>query len=214
MYTFSAGVVQHIHQISYDEYRDCYWILTGDQDRECAIWQASIDFSTVTPVFSGQQKYRSCYIMPSRKGIAYATDTPIEKNWIYYSEQATDGTWAEPKRIFEMPGPCIYGKKLNDGRYIMATSVEPDAILTNFRYYLSSKLGGGVRERSTSLICGSPDGQFDELLKFEKDFLKMWLFQFGNILFPNVEATERVLCTGQSLKKIDGKTIQVLTMQR
>ncbi len=209
-YTFSAGTVQHIHQICYDEFRDFFWVLTGDKDHECVIWKMDKSFSKAEPVFEGKQKYRSCFIMPSENGIAYSTDTPLETNWVYYSEEKKDGSWTEPREVFEMPGPCIYGRKLKDGRYLMATSVEPDASLPTLRYYLTSKLGKGVQDRNSYIICGKPEGSFEKIACYKKDWLKMWLFQFGNTLFPNVETENRVICTGQSLRGIDGKTFEVV----
>lgn len=208
-YTFAAGMVQHIHQICFDEFRNCFWIMTGDKDDESAIWRASMDFSNVEPIFKGKQKYRSCFIMPSEKGIAYSTDTPLESNGIFVSEELEDGGWTEPVKQFEMPGPCIYGKKLRDGNYVMATSVEPDASLPPFQYYLSGKLGKGVRDRYSAIVYGRPDGSFMEIAKYKKDPYKMWLFQFGNIIFPNIREDDRVICTGQSLKGIDGKTLEI-----
>lgn len=209
VFTFPAGKIQHIHQICYDEYRDYFWVLTGDQNNECALWRMNTDYSDAVPVFSGEQKYRSCFIMPRPDGIAYATDTPLEQNSIYFSRAQNDLSWSVPEAIFEMPGPCIYGTKLQDGRFIMATSVEPDASLPTYRYRITRKLGKGVRDRNTYLICGNQNGEFEEIARFKKDPLNMWLFQFGNILFPNIGNTNRILCTGQALRGIDGKTIEV-----
>lgn len=208
-YTFPAGAVQHIHQLCYDEFRDFFWVLTGDKDHECVIWKMDKEFRKAEPVFEGKQKYRSCFIMPSEKGVAYSTDTPLEKNWVYYSEELKDGSWTEPTKVFEMPGPCIYGKKLNDGRFLMATSVEPDASLPTLQYYFTGKLGKGVQDKYSYLICGSPEQSFEKITRFKKDRLKMWLFQFGNILFPNIADDDRIVCTGQSLQGIDGKTVEI-----
>lgn len=209
LFTFPKGEVQHIHQIKYDQFRNCYWILTGDSDSESAIWKVSPDFISVEAVFRGKQKYRSCYLMPTDEGLYYATDTPLEENWIYFAEQQGDN-FLEPKKYFKLAGPCIYGKSLDNQNFIMATSVEPDPTLPTYRYYVTKKLGAGVRDRRCTLVYGNPDIGFSEVASFEKDCHRMWLFQFGNMLFPNISNDEGIICTGQSLKKIDGKTIRVI----
>lgn len=209
IFTFAKGEIQHIHQIKYDKFRNCYWILTGDTDCESAIWRASPDFKSVEAIFRGKQKYRSCFLMPTEKGLYYSTDTPLEENWIYFAEQQGD-LFLEPREYFKMAGPCIYGKSMEDQNYIMATSVEPDPTLPTYQYYLTKKLGAGVRNHKTTLVYGNPDIGFSEVAAFEKDLHRMWLFQFGNMLFPNVSTDKGIICTGQSLKKIDGKTIRLV----
>jgi len=32
-YTFPAGAVRHVHNIVYDQWADCLWVLTGDNAR-------------------------------------------------------------------------------------------------------------------------------------------------------------------------------------
>ena len=182
--------------------------MTGDTDSESAIWRASLDFKSVEAVFKGKQKYRSCFLMPTDKGLYYSTDTPLEENWIYFAEQQGD-SFAESKKYFKMAGPCIYGKSLENDYYIMATSVEPDSTLPTYHYYFTKKLGAGVRDHKTTLVYGNPNIGFSEVATFEKDSHRMCLFQFGNMLFPNVPNAEGILCTGQSLRKIDGKTIRL-----
>ena len=206
--TFAKGEIQHIHQIKYDWFRNCYWILTGDADNESAIWKASPNFDSAVAIFRGKQKYRSCFIMPTEKGLYYATDTPLEENWIYFAEQQ-GSIFLEPRRCYKMAGPCIYGKCLGNQGYVMATSVEPDPTLPTVIYYFTNKLGAGIRDRKTTIVYGNPCIGFSEVANIEKDFLGMWLFQFGNMLFPTVSSDKGILCTGQSLKRIDGKTIML-----
>lgn len=207
-YTFQAGQVHHIHQIIYDQYRKCFWIATGDTDAESGIWKASLQFENVSRVFGGKQKYRSCFIMPFEDGIAYATDTPLDKNGIYYAKENKNGSFEVPYLIYRMPGPTIYGSYLKNG-YVMATSVEPDSSLPVWRYLITRKRGYGVVDKFTHLIFGNFNREFSEIGYFEKDKYGMSLFQFGNVFFPNHMNSCKILCTGQSLKQIDGKTISI-----
>lgn len=206
-FTFPPGSVLHIHQIKYDKFRKCLWILTGDSDKESAIWKSDLLFKKVDLIWGGSQKFRSCFLMPLKEGIAYATDTPLEENAVYFSGE-NDGIWKKPIKIFEMNGPCIYGREVDDENYVMATSVEPDASLPTLRYRLTKKLGRGVKDDYTHIIFGNPKKGFQDLCKFKKDCLRPWLFQFGNVMFPDI-GENLIFATGQSLKKIDGKTIKI-----
>src|SRR5208282_193766 len=40
-YTFPAGSIRHVHNIVYDRWGDCLWILTGDEGAECKVLRAS-----------------------------------------------------------------------------------------------------------------------------------------------------------------------------
>lgn len=208
VYSFTEREINHIHNISYDNFRNCFWILTGDSNKESGIWQADLEFNKIKSIFRGKQKYRSCFIMPSKEGIAFSTDTPLENNGIYYSKENKNGNWSIPQKVYDMPGPCIYGTKISKDSYLMATSVEPDSSLSNIKYRFTKKLGVGVKDRYTHIIYGNLEKGYKEITKFKKDFYKIWLFQFGNCLFPNIQK-KYILLTGQSLRKIDGKTIKI-----
>src|SRR5690348_2268861 len=49
-YTFSRGAIRHVHNIVFDEFDPCFWILTGDEAGECRILRASTDFRNVDAV--------------------------------------------------------------------------------------------------------------------------------------------------------------------
>ena len=54
----------------------------------------------------GRQVYRSCVAFPYRKGILYATDTPLEANsinYLYYSHNQ----WHK-RKVFDIDGPCLH----------------------------------------------------------------------------------------------------------
>ncbi len=59
-YTFPKGDIRHVHNIVYDEWEACFWVLTGDDGPECRILRASCDFKNVEVILSGNQQVRSC----------------------------------------------------------------------------------------------------------------------------------------------------------
>lgn len=181
VYSFPAKTIVHIHNVLYDRFKNCYVIVTGDEDSESAIWKADLDFKRVERIAGGSQKYRACVGYSTERGIYYATDTPLEQNWLYLLDKEN-----RLHEIYKMPGPCIYGK-VYDGWLYMATSVEGDPTLGGWKYRLSNKLGKGVRDRKVHIIRCNQEGDVEEVAKLRKDALPMWLFQFGNAQFPDAE---------------------------
>ena len=203
VYSFSAGSIYHIHGLLV--HGDDIYILTGDADRESAIWYTRDSFEHVEMLVGGSQEYRSCVAYPFRDGLLYATDTPLAQNYLFYLHQK-NGIWVN-EVLWEMPGPCIFGTQRKDGFYF-ATSVEPDATLSGMRYRFTYRLGKGVRDRYTHMIHCSKDGEIREVTRLKKDLWPMLLFQFGNFQFPNADLDDPLIGCPQSVKKFDGKTLE------
>lgn len=197
IFEFEAGLVTHIHNIIFDEIKKCFYILTGDSDKESGIWVANNDFSIVTPLIVGKQKYRSCVLFPTEEGAIFASDTPLEENHI--SELIVkESKVLDMRELILLPGSCIYGGIVK-GEYYFSTTVEPDSSLSGLRYKVTYKLGDGIKDRYAHIIRVSRDGRIDEVYKAKKDVLPMWLFQFGNFIFP-YNTTEEVVIVSQALK--------------
>lgn len=207
VHTFPDNSITHIHNLVFDEHKNGFFILTGDEDSESGIWFADYNFKSVKPVLVGSQQYRACVAFPDEHGLYYATDTPLENNYIYRVELDADMNVVNHKRVYDMPGPCIYGCRHN-GDMFFSTSVEPDSSLSTWRYRLTYKLGAGVRDRNTHIIKGSNNGKFEEIWQFKKDLLPIWLFQFGNVLFPKNDSKELYMVL-QSTVKGHGVTVKI-----
>lgn len=199
VYTFQSDAITHIHNLVYDKYRDRYIILTGDEDRDSGIWEADSEFKNVRPIVLGKQMYRSCVLYPAAEGLYYATDTPLEQNWVY--KLSEKGGRVNLEKICGIPGPCIFGKAEN-GEIYLATSVEGDPSLSKWRYRLSSKPGPGVKDRYVHIIKIDLHGKEQEICKFEKDVYPMGLFQFGNAVFADNSSknNDKIYVCPQSVK--------------
>ena len=193
IYEFPSHTIQHIHNIVFDRFRNRYLIMTGDLDEESGIWEADIDFKIVKPIVQGSQKYRACVLMPTENYLYYATDTPLEQNYIYRLDNS-----GKLEQVSEIPGPCIFGIEKNDYLYF-STSVEGDPTLGKWKYKFSNKLGRGVKDRYSHLFRLSKEGEIEEITKLKKDWFPMWLFEFGNMKFP-ISDDNRVYVCPQSLK--------------
>ncbi len=205
-YCFPSGTVRHIHNIVGDCQNKCVYVLAGDEDRQSAIWKFMDNFKSYEIIGGGSQQYRACVGYSFKAGFFYATDSPLEKNHIYYMKEFG----IKPESVLEIEGPCIYGRKIGEELYALSTSVEPDSRIKGLRYMLSYRKGKGVKSYNSKVYIGNPERGFVEILSAKKDIFPMLLFGFGTFLFPNVTVGELII-TGQSLKRYDGKTISINT---
>jgi hypothetical protein len=206
VYTFPPNTITHIHGFALDREHGRILIMTGDTDEGSGIWETKDDFKTVKPLLVGKQQYRCCVAFPCEEGILYATDTPLEKNYLYFMKE--NESEKRLIRIQELPGPCIYGRtyidKIGKKQYVFATSVEPDSRIKGLRYLLTYRLGQGVQNRNVHIWMGNEEDGFKEIFHLKKDLFPMGLFQFGNVQFPD---SPQLIVTGQAVKKFDTKTM-------
>jgi hypothetical protein len=163
-HTFSKGAIRHVHNIVYDRWEDCLWILTGDHGTECQILRASSDLTQVDVVMAGNQQARAVALVPSDQGLYFASDTPLETNHIY--RLGRDGNLYP---VSPLTSSSIYGCRV--GEYLFFTTmVEPSSVNTDEQ----------VR------IYGSRDGNaWRSLLAWKKDRWPMRFFQYGNAILPD-----------------------------
>jgi hypothetical protein len=171
-YTFPAGSIRHVHNIVYDRWGDCLWILTGDEGAECKVLRASCDLRSVEEVLAGNQQARAVAAIPTQKGPYLSTDTPFEQNHIYLLDRAGN---VEP--VGDLASSSICGCRVGEAMFF-STMIEPSAV----------NIGGEVH------LAGSRDGtNWQVLARWKKDSLPMRYFQYGNVMLPDGENTTRYL---------------------
>jgi hypothetical protein len=162
-YTFSRGAIRHIHNIVYDHWANCLWILTGDYEDECRILRASCDLAQIEIVVQGNQEARAVALVPTQEAVYFSSDTPLEKNYIFRMDRQDQLT-----RLAPISGSSIHGCRVGD-HILFSTMVEPSAVNPD-RW---------VR------IYGSRDGEnWNWPLSWRKDRWPMKLFQYGNAFLP------------------------------
>jgi hypothetical protein len=172
VHTFARGEVRHVHNIVYDRWRDCLWILTGDYGAECRILRAKCDWSEVRTVVSGNQQARAAACIAAEDGLYFSTDTPLEKNFIC---RLNDG--GEVTRLVEIRSSSIYGCRTRSAMFF-STMVEPSEV---------------NRDRNVR-VYGSSDGErWSAELEWKKDRWPMKFFQYGNAFLPAGENRTDVL---------------------
>jgi len=180
VYIFELGSVGHIHNIIPDPYRQCVWVFSGDFGDNAAIWRVTENFNKVERVFYGNQKYRACVVNVLPEGLLYATDSPLNRNYIYLLNPDS----GKLKEIMPIAGSCIYGCQWND-EYVFSSTVEPTGIYKNkLDFVFCWKKGPGIVDRYSRIYSGNLVKGFKEIVKMKKDVLP-FVFQFGTIKFPN-----------------------------
>jgi hypothetical protein len=171
-YTFPAGSIRHIHNIVYDRWRNCLWILTGDEGAECKVLRASCELDSVEVVLAGNQQARAVAAIPTPNGLYLATDTPLEKNHIYRLSRAGN---VEP--VGDLASSSIYGCLVGDAMFF-STMIEPSI----------------VNEGREVHLVGSRDGtNWRVMARWRKDKFPMRYFQYGNAFLPEGENSTRYL---------------------
>ena len=171
-YTFPRGAVRHIHNIVYDEWAGCLWVLTGDNGSECRILRASCDFRNVETVLSGNQQARAVALVPTPDGLYFSSDTPLESNHVYRLDR--QGTLTE---LAPLSSSSIYGCRTGNGIFF-STMVEPSP---------------ANRDRNVRLYGSRAGLEWRSLMEWRKDSWPMSLFQYGNAILPDGRNTTDLL---------------------
>jgi len=171
-YTFPKGAIRHVHNIVYDGWENCLWILTGDNGTECRILKASCDLRSVEGVLSGGQQARAVALVPTRDGVFFSSDTPFEANHVYFLDRSGRVT-----KVADLNGSSIYGCRVG-GAVFFSTMVEPSSVNVD----------------RTVGVFGSAGGRtWQSVLQWTKDSLPMGLFQYGNAFLPDGHNTSNLL---------------------
>jgi hypothetical protein len=185
-YTFPKGTIRHVHNIVYDEWENCLWVLTGDDGAECRILKASCDFRNVETVLSGNQQARAVAMVPVRDGLYFASDTPLEANYIYRLDRS-----GNLERLAGISSSSIHGCRVRDAIFF-STMIEPTS----------------VNRDGQARLYGTTDGRnWQNPLAWSKDVWPMGLFQFGNVFLPDGRNTTNILAlTTIAVQKDDLQT--------
>lgn len=165
-YIFPKGAIRHVHNIVFDPWADCLWVLTGDYGNECCILRASFDLSQMEVVIQGNQQARAVAAIPMQDGLYFSTDTPLEQNFIYRLDR--NGTLT---KLTTISSSSIYACRVGQHSFF-STMVEP------------SEANRDRRVRVYAAKSQSPE-HWNPVLDWTKDIWPMGLFQYGNAFLPD-----------------------------
>jgi hypothetical protein len=163
VYSFPKNSIRHVHNIVYDRWEDCLWVLTGDVGEECRVLRVSRDWSRVETVVSGNQQARAVAAVPMKDGLYFASDTPLERNYIYKLDRKRNLT-----QLSDINASVLYGCAVGEAVFF-TTMIEPSKVNL---------------DRSVGLYGSSGGGSWQLLQSWKKDLWSMRLFQYGNAFLP------------------------------
>ncbi len=163
-YTFPVRTIRHVHNIVYDRWADCLWILTGDDGPECKILRADRDLRSIETVLSGNQQARAVAAIPAENGLYLSTDTPFEQNYVLHLDRA-----GRVEQIADLASSSIFGCRTANGLFF-STMVEPSTVNSTKEVHLAGSANGA---------------NWQTLARWEKDSLPMRYFQYGNAILPD-----------------------------
>lgn len=190
-YTFSKGSIRHVHNIVHDPWENCLWVLTGDYGDECRILRAACDFSHVDAVLQGNQQARAVAFVPTKDGLYFSSDTPLESNFIYRLDRTGALSQLAPLSSSSIYG-CRVGKQV-----FFSTMVEPSEVNL---------------DRHVRIYGGKLSQEFRSLLEWRKDPWPMGLFQYGNAFLPDGENATNFLAVSTIAVKSDDQVTSLYSL--
>jgi len=187
-HTFAKGAIRHVHNIVYDPWGNCFWILSGDYGDECRVLRATADLRQVDAVLQGKQQARAVAAIPTEEALYFASDTPLESNYIYRLDRR--GTLDQ---LAPISSSSIYGCRVG-AHLFFSTMVEPGEV---------------NRDRKVRIYAGDvgTSKSWRAELEWKKDLWHMALFQYGNAFFPDGNnATLYLALTTTAVQSDDGVT--------
>lgn len=173
-YTFPKGAIRHVHNVVYDPWQNCLWVLTGDYGDECRILRATCDFARIETVLQGRQQTRAVAAVPSESGLFFSTDTPLEKNFVYHLDRASNLSQLAP-----ISSSSIYGCRVRASVFF-STMVEPSEVNQDQEVHIF----GATTNHAPS---------WQPLISWQKDRWPMRFFQYGNAFLPDGDNTTSIL---------------------
>ncbi len=192
-YTFAKGAIRHVHNLVYDQWENCLWILTGDYGDECRILRTECDFSRTETVLQGNQQARAVALVPMADGLYFSSDTPLEPNFIFRLDRERNLS-----RLAPISSSSIYGCRVGE-RIFFSTMVEPSRV---------------NRDRHVRIYDGEVCTQrWRPRLEWAKDLWPMGLFQYGNAFFPDGDNTSPYLALTTVAVKSDDQVTSIYRVQ-
>jgi hypothetical protein len=163
-HTFPAGEIRHVHNIVYDRWADCLWILTGDEGTECKILRADRDLRFIETVLFGNQQARAVAAIPAENGLYLSTDAPSEQNHVLCLDRT-----GRVEKIADLASSSIFGCRTANALFF-STMAEPSPVNSTREVHLAGSANGT---------------DWQTLARWEKDSLPMRYFQYGNAILPD-----------------------------
>jgi hypothetical protein len=163
VHSFDKTAIRHVHNIVYDRWEDCFWVLTGDVGAECRILRASLDWRRIDSMIAGNQQARAVAAVPGEDGLYFASDTPLEQNHIYKLDRQ-----GKLERLAEIHASVLCGCAVGEAVFF-TTMIEPSTVNL---------------DRDVAVYGSAGAAAWSRLQSWKKDRWSEKWFQYGNGFLP------------------------------
>ena len=127
VHTFPSGDIFHIHSITYDRYRNRYWICTGDNDSEDRLLYTEDGFKTLHLLGGGSQEWRCVSLMITENALVWGSDN----NQTAAAINRWDFAKQRLEKVLEVGKPTYSSTVLRNGMLVLSTVYEPTSPYTS-----------------------------------------------------------------------------------
>ena len=128
-FSFSIEDVKHVHCVTWDDYRQQFWITTGDSDTQSWFYTADPDMNNVEKFNGGDQTWRAVSIIVLENALVWGMDagqdaTAEDINYIYHYDLKSN----KRTRVQEIGSPAYHSTLTTSGKMIITTNFEPKCL--------------------------------------------------------------------------------------
>lgn len=153
---FASGVTFHVHSVTWDRYRNTYWIATGDRGDEIMLLSADAGLQRVDTLLRGTQDARIVSMIVTDSALYWGSDNDEAAASIFRFDPASRAL----TRLQDIGNPSYASARLADGTLIVTTTFEPGSRFTR----ASAPIMG-----YTSLWASRTGEQWTEILRLPAD---------------------------------------------
>ncbi len=124
--SFPIEDVKHVHGVFWDDYRQQFWITTGDSDQQSWFYTADIEMQNVKRFQGGDQTWRAVSLVVLEKALVWGMDAGQDAsaqdiNYMYHYDFETK----KRTRTQEIGSPAYHHTRTLTGKIIITTNFEP-----------------------------------------------------------------------------------------
>ncbi len=120
-YTLPPTTVFHVHSITWDKFRQRYWITTGDADEESYIFYTEDEFTTLEVLGGGSQDWRTVAPLVLEDRLIWASDDGRKSSSIFSFNFKSQTLL----KLNEVGNPATYVSSTSDGTLLISTTYVP-----------------------------------------------------------------------------------------
>ncbi|WP_185234560.1 hypothetical protein [Teredinibacter franksiae] len=120
-YQFPAGQIYHVHSIEWDQYRQRFWVSTGDADSESHIFYTADNFRTLELLGGGSQDWRAVSLLVQESRLVWGSDDGRNNSFVF----EWDFTQKRLNGLAKIGNPASYIGALADGTLLVSTTYIP-----------------------------------------------------------------------------------------